>query len=103
MDCWEEVALEDGTVCFYNHTRQEYFSSLPANDSTNECPANADEAQPAAVVESSHENSLEPLEGQVWDGVDGEVFVPWPDEEMRASPEAVVSHEKEVETAEGAG
>ncbi|CAM9343207.1 unnamed protein product, partial [Ectocarpus sp. 12 AP-2014] len=70
VDYWEEVALEDGTVCFYNHTRQEYFSSLPANNATNECPTSVDEAQPTAVGESSHENSLEPLEGQVWDGVD---------------------------------
>ncbi|CAM9253696.1 unnamed protein product, partial [Ectocarpus sp. 4 AP-2014] len=100
VDYWEEVALEDGTVCFYNHTRQEYFSSLPANDAANECPASVDEAQPTVFGESSHENSLEPLEGHVWDGVDGEVFVPWPDEEMRTSPDAVVSHDKELETAE---
>lgn len=112
VDYWEEVTLEDGSVCFYNHTGQEYSSSLPSsNEATTpideEGPAkatNGNEPKPAGTAESNNESQLGMWEGQVWDGVDGEVFVPWLEEEshaMKTSPEAAVPTGELPDTPEG--
>lgn len=111
MDYWEEVTAEDGSPWFYNHTSQEYASSLPSNNATApsvESPVAADykKAQSGtAAWGRGNENDLENWGGQqVWDGVDGEVFVPWPEEEpqeaMKASPEVVGSSDDILEKPE---
>lgn len=118
MDYWEEIATEDGSVWFYNHTSQEYSPSLPTNGASTsiiESPAieypandpNDNQSQSTAGAwESASKRELEQWEGQlVWDGVDGEIFVPWPEEEpqeaMKASPGAVESSDEIPENPEG--
>lgn len=97
-------------MCFYNHTSQEYSSELPAIDPgtpINEGPAyttNEDELQRAETAESNNESQSGMLEGQVWDGNDGEVFVPWPEEEsqaMKTSPDAAGPRDGQPDTPEG--
>eukprot|EP00903_Cladosiphon_okamuranus_P014760 g13677.t1 len=109
VDYWEEVALEDGSVCFYNHTSQEYSSELPAIeeaaqiDEDTEHPTDEGDKQPAGTAGSNNETELGMLEGQVWDGKDGEVFVPWPEEEsqfIKASPDAGGPSNEQADTPE---
>lgn len=110
VDYWEEVPLEDGTVCFYNHTSQEYSSELPTIESATPIheslahPTSEHELQPAGTAESNNEGQAGMGEGQVWDGDDGEVFVPWPEEEsqaMKTSPEAGRPSDEQPDTPEG--
>lgn len=117
MDYWEEVTAEDGSSYFFDHTSQEYYSSLPTNDATTSIVESAveygttDDAEPrsaTAAWESGNESDLEKRgeqQQQVWDGVDGELFVPWPEEEpdeaMKASPEAAGSNDEFPEKPEG--
>lgn len=111
VDYWEEVPLEEGGVCFFNHTSQEYSSSLPSDEAitpTDRGPADAANGsgpQPAGTAGSGNEGQLGVWEGQMWDGIDGEVFVPWPEEESQAimtSPEAAGGPSDEVpDTPEG--
>lgn len=116
MDYWEEVPAEDGSLCFYNHTSQEHYSSLPKNDATTSTfestvvydTTNDNGPQSTTSAwESGNKNELEERGEQqhVWDGVDGELFVPWPEEEpqeaMKASPEVVGSSEEIPEKPEG--
>lgn len=110
MDYWEEVALEDGSVCFYNHTSQEYSSELPAIEAAAPIdgdpiyPTDEGEHQPAGTSESNNESQLGMWEGQVWDGNDGEVFVPWSEEEsqaMKTSPEVGGRSNEQPDTPEG--
>lgn len=105
VDYWEEVIAEDGSAYFYNHTTQEYSSTLPTTDDGNlatddQSPTYAttaaDEYPPPTTAPKlpSIQEGTARTEEEVWDGVDGEVFVPWREEEpgdMRASPEAELS------------
>lgn len=97
-------------MCFYNHTSQEYSSELPTIESITPIdegpayPTNVEGLQPVETAESNNEGQAEIWEGQVWDGNDGEIFVPWPEEEshaMKTSPEAGGPREKTPDTPEG--
>lgn len=110
IEYWEEVALEDGSVCFYNHNSQEYSPALPASNAitaAGESSAhltNGEELQTDAARESGNDNNSGKGDGQMWDGADGEVFVPWPGkkpQDMRSSPEAFERSEEQPETLEG--
>lgn len=109
VDYWEEVTLEDGSVCFYNHTSQEYSSALPATNVTTaigeiSSHPTGDELETSAAWGSGNDGCSERWDSQVWDGVDGEVVVPWPDEkpqDMRSSPEALEGSEGQPDPPKG--
>lgn len=142
MEYWEEVTGEDGAVYFYNHTDQEYHTSLPAYEDDVETAVHTDQEYNASIppygdaetakhadheysttlpadseganttikkapthsagdhearltltqAPETHESVMERWENQMWDGIDGEVFVPWKEEDpgdMRASPNEI--------------
>lgn len=94
VDYWEEVILEDGSVWFYNHTSQEYSPFLPVSSEeteTDERSPPRTDGQESQTDEAPGSTDPGTLEGQVWGGDDGEIFVPWPDQTaqgMNSSPEA---------------
>lgn len=111
VDYWEEVTVDDGNVLFYNHTAKEYSTSLPITDTTSTTnttpahPAQVDEPQPAAAwKQDNNENVVEGWEGGMWDGADGELFVPWSEDvpaSMQASPDVVALLGDLPENSEG--
>lgn len=83
-----------------NHTDHDYHTSLPIHDygntTTKEAPTySAGDHEPgltAALTGTHEEGVMERWENQMWDGIDGEVFVPWKEEDpgdMKASPSEI--------------
>ncbi len=131
MDYWEEVTAGDGSVYFYNHISKESSWSLPTNESYgkgasdandandahggsyandgNDVVTSTDERQGQTTINDGHAAAGESinevdLASQVWDGVDGEVFIPWPEEEpqaMKTSPESTLQSDQQLETPGG--
>lgn len=57
MEYWEEVTGEDGAVYFYNHTDQEYHTSLPPYEYNNNDDDIDDDTKTAHRTEQEHDTS----------------------------------------------
>lgn len=84
-----------------NHTNHDYRTSFPTHDdenaTTKEAPTHSagdheSRLTVAQTPETHEEGVMERWENQMWDGIDGEVFVPWKEEDpgdMKASPDEI--------------